>query len=122
MERFNLKKLSKVAGKDKYCVAASNRFAALEYLEAETEINSAWKMIIENINIAATEILEYYTLRKHTQWLDAGCSKLLDQRKQAKMQWLQDLHEINWDNLHNIRYEASRHLGNRKGISERQNY
>jgi hypothetical protein len=39
-----------------------------------------------------------------------GCSKLLDQRKQAKLQWLQDSNKINGDNLNNIRREASRHF------------
>jgi hypothetical protein len=32
MERFNLKKLSEVEGKERYCVEISNRFAALENL------------------------------------------------------------------------------------------
>jgi hypothetical protein len=32
MERFNLKKLNKVEGKQQYHVEISNRFAALEYL------------------------------------------------------------------------------------------
>jgi hypothetical protein len=50
MERFNLKKLNEVEGKEQYHVEVSNRFAALEDLDAEVEINSAWKMIRENIN------------------------------------------------------------------------
>jgi hypothetical protein len=41
-------------------------------------------------------------------------SKLLDQRKQAKLQWSQDPSEINWDNLNNIRLEASRHFRGKK--------
>jgi hypothetical protein len=41
MERFNLKKLNKVEGKEKYHVEVSNRFAALEDLDAEVENNSA---------------------------------------------------------------------------------
>jgi hypothetical protein len=49
MEKFNLKKLNKVEGKEQFCVEVSNRFAALEDLDAEVEINSAWKMIRENI-------------------------------------------------------------------------
>jgi hypothetical protein len=42
------------------------------------------------------------------------CSKLLDQRKQAKLQWFQDPSEINGDNLNNIRRENSRHFRNKK--------
>jgi hypothetical protein len=52
-------------------------------------------------------------LRKHKPWFDKGCSKLLDQRKQAKLQWLQDPNEINGDNPNNVRHEASRHFRNR---------
>jgi hypothetical protein len=51
MERFNLKKLNEVEGKETYCIEVSNRFAALEDLDAEMEINSAWKSIRENIKI-----------------------------------------------------------------------
>jgi hypothetical protein len=40
--------------------------------------------------------------------------KLLDQRKQGKLQWLQDPSEINGDNLNNVRREASRHFRNKK--------
>jgi hypothetical protein len=49
MERFNLKKLNEVEGKEQYRVEVSNRFAALEDLDAGVEINSAWEMIRENI-------------------------------------------------------------------------
>jgi hypothetical protein len=41
MERFNLKKLNKVEGKEQYRVEVSKRFAALEDFVAEVEIISA---------------------------------------------------------------------------------
>jgi hypothetical protein len=41
-----------------------------------------------------------------------GCA--VDQNKQAKLQWLQDLKQINEDNLNNVRREAGRHFGNEK--------
>jgi hypothetical protein len=53
-------------------------------------------------------------LRKHKPWFDERCSKLLDQRKQAKLQWLQDPSKVNGDNLNNVRREASRHFRNKK--------
>jgi hypothetical protein len=53
-------------------------------------------------------------LTKHKPWLDEGWSKLLDQRKQAKLQWLQDPSEVNGDILNNVRHEASRHFRNKK--------
>jgi hypothetical protein len=57
MERFNLKKLNEVQGKEQFCVEVSNRFAALEDLDAEVEINSAWETIRENIKISAKDNL-----------------------------------------------------------------
>jgi hypothetical protein len=40
-ERFNLKKLNQVESKEQFRVEVPNRFAALEDLDAEVEINSA---------------------------------------------------------------------------------
>jgi hypothetical protein len=39
---------------------------------------------------------------------------LVDQRKQAKLQWLQDPSEANEDNLSVVRREASTHFRNKK--------
>jgi hypothetical protein len=96
MERFNLKKLNVVEGKEKYRVEVSNRFAAMEDLDAEVE-NTVWETIRENIKISAEESLGYYEPKQHKPWFYEGCSELLDQRKQAKLQWLQDSSEINVD-------------------------
>ncbi|PNF41599.1 hypothetical protein B7P43_G11344, partial [Cryptotermes secundus] len=42
IERFSLKKLNEVEGKEEYCVEISNRFAALENLNTEVNVNKAW--------------------------------------------------------------------------------
>jgi hypothetical protein len=86
----------------------------VEDLYTEVEINSAWETIRENIKISAKESIGYFELKKHKPWFDEGCSKLLDPRKQAKLQWLQDPSEIDGDNLNNVSCEASRHLRNEK--------
>jgi hypothetical protein len=39
---------------------------------------------------------------------------LVDRRKQAKLQWLQDASKANEGNLSDIRREASRHFRNKK--------
>jgi hypothetical protein len=49
MERFNLKKLNEVEGKEKYRVEVSNTFAAFEDFDAEVEINTIWETISENM-------------------------------------------------------------------------
>jgi hypothetical protein len=114
MDRFNLKKLNEVEGKEKYRVEVSNRFVVLEDLDAEVEINTIWETIRENIKISAKESLGYYEPKQHKPWFDEGCSKLLDQRRQAKLQFLQDPSEINGGNLNNVRRETSRHFRNKK--------
>jgi hypothetical protein len=53
-------------------------------------------------------------LKKHKPSFDEGCSEILDQKKQAKLQWIQDRSKINEDNLNNIGCEASRHFRNEK--------
>jgi hypothetical protein len=80
MERFNLKKLNEIEGKEQYRAEMSNRFAALENLDTEVDINRAWETIRENINISAKESLGAHSTA------DKGCAKLLDQRKQTKLQ------------------------------------
>jgi hypothetical protein len=45
MGSFNFKKLNEVGSKEQYCVEVSNRFAALEDLDAEVDINSAWETV-----------------------------------------------------------------------------
>jgi hypothetical protein len=56
----------------------SVRFAALEDLDAEAEINCAWETIRKNIKISAKGSLGYNELKNHKAWFDEGCSKLLD--------------------------------------------
>jgi hypothetical protein len=86
----------------------------LEDLDAQMEINNTWETIRENIKISAKESLGYYELKKHKPWFDKGCLELLDQRKQAKLQWLQHPSEINGDNPNNVRCEASTYFRNKK--------
>jgi hypothetical protein len=45
MKSFNLKKLNKVKGKEQYHVEISQRFTALENLDAEVDINRSWETI-----------------------------------------------------------------------------
>jgi hypothetical protein len=42
------------------------------------------------------------------------CSKLLDQRKQDKLQWFQNLSQTNGDTLNSVKHESSRTFRNKK--------
>jgi hypothetical protein len=61
--RFCLKKLNVEVGKEHYHVEISNRFGALENLEAEVDIKTAWETVRENINISAKASLGYRELK-----------------------------------------------------------
>jgi hypothetical protein len=84
MEMISLKKLNEA----EYQVEISNRFTPLENLGDDGDINRASETIRENITISAKESLGCYELKKHRPWFHEGCSKVLNQRKQANLQWL----------------------------------
>jgi hypothetical protein len=114
LKRFDLKKPDNIEVKEKYQVEISNRFAALESLDENFDINNAWGSIRENIKTSAKDNLGYQKLMHNKPWFDDDCSKLIDQWKQAKLQWLQNPNQINGDNLKNLRRETSRIFRNNK--------
>jgi hypothetical protein len=74
----------------------------------------AWKNIKENIKISAKNSLGLDELKQHKPCFDKECLQYLDQRKQVKMQWLQDPKQSNVNHLHNVRHEASTNFRNKK--------
>jgi hypothetical protein len=86
-ERFNLKKQNKVEDNEQYQVKISNMFATVENLNNDVDINRARETIRENIKISVKENTSYYESRPRMPWFDEECSELLDQRKEAKLQW-----------------------------------
>jgi hypothetical protein len=46
--------------------------------------------------------------------IDEECSALLDRRKQAKLQWLQNPNQMNGDNMDNMRREGGRTFRTKK--------
>jgi hypothetical protein len=77
-------------------------------------INRAWESIKDNIKTSAKESLGLHEMKQHKPWFDEECLGILDQRKQAKMQWIQDPSQRNVDNLNSVRCDASRHFRNKK--------
>jgi len=84
-ERFNLRKLNELEVKKKYQTEITKRFAALENLNVDEDVNRAWENIKENITTSAKESLGLHELKQHKPWFDKECIGFLDQRKQAKM-------------------------------------
>jgi hypothetical protein len=77
-------------------------------------MNRVLENIRENIKISAQESLGYCESKHHKPWFDEECSKLVDCRKQAKLQWLQDPSEVIEDKLSSVKLEASILFGNKK--------
>jgi hypothetical protein len=121
--RFNFKKLNEGYVKEQYHVTIRNKFAALENVEDSGDINRAWDNIRENIKISAQESLGQCESNHSKPWFDEKCSELVDRKKQAKLQWLQDPSEANEGNLSDVRREASRHFRDKKSeyLKEKNN-
>ena len=71
-------------------------------LNGDESVNRAWDNIKENIKTSAKDNLGLHEWKQHKPWFDKECVDFLDQRKQAKMQWIQDPSQSNVDNLNNI--------------------
>lgn len=56
----------------------------------------------------------WYECKQQKLWFDEHCSKFVYQRKQAKLQLLQDPKQISTHNLNTARSETGRHFRNKK--------
>jgi len=106
-ETFNMRKLNELEVRVQYQIEITNRFAALENLSDDEDINRAWENIKENIKTSAKQSLGLQELKQHKPWFDEECLGFLDQRKQAKMQWIHDPSQSNVDNLNNVRCDVA---------------
>jgi hypothetical protein len=55
-----------------------------------------------------------HEMKQHKPWFDEECLGILDQKKQAKMQWIQDPSQSNVDTLNKVRRDATQHFRNKK--------
>ena len=115
VERFNLRKQDELEVRKQYQIEITNRFAALENVSDSEDRQMAWGDIKENIITSAKECL--YELKQQKPWFDKECLGFLHQRKQAKMQWLQNPKQSNVDNLNNVRRKTFQEQ--KEGISKR---
>ena len=86
-----------------YQIEIPNRFAALENLNDREDINRVLENIKQNIKTSAKESLGLHELKQHKPWFDEECLRFLDQRKQVKMQRVQNLSQTNVDNPNNYK-------------------
>ena len=69
----------------------------MENSNVDEDVNRVWENIKENIKTSAKESLGLHEWKQHKPWFDKECVDFLDQRKQAKMQWIQDRRRSNVD-------------------------
>jgi len=86
----------------------------LENLSDDEDVDRTWENIKENIKTSVKESLGLHEFKQNKLWFDEECLGFLDQRKRAKMQWIQDPSKSNVDILNNVRREVSRHFRNKK--------
>ena len=86
----------------------------MENLDVDEDVNRVWENIKEDNKTSAKDSLGLHEWKQHKSWFDTECLDFLDQRKQSKMQWIQDPSRSNVDNLNNVRRDASSHFRNKK--------
>jgi len=88
--------------------------AAIECLDIPIAVLTIRVEHRKQITESAKESLGLHELKQNKPWFEEECLGFLDQRKQAKMHWLQDPSQSNVDSLNNVRREVSRHFRNKK--------
>jgi len=57
----------------------------------------------QKLSILPPQSLGMHEWKQHKPWFDEECLGFLDQRKRAKIQWVQDPCQSNVDNLNSVR-------------------
>jgi len=69
-QRFNLRKLNEPEVREHYQIEITNRFAPLQNVNDEKDVNSTWEHIKENIQTSAKESLGLHQLNQNKPWFD----------------------------------------------------
>jgi len=86
----------------------------LENVSDDEDINRAWEIIKSISKPQLKRVLGLHELKQHKLSFDEDCLGILDEKRQAKMQWVQDPNQHTVDNLNSVRHEGSRHAMNKK--------
>ena len=84
-QRFNLRKFNEPEVREQYQIEITNRFAALENLNNDENINRTSENINEQIQTSVEESLGLHELKQNKPWSDEECLGVSDPRKCAKM-------------------------------------
>jgi len=92
-----MRKLNEPEVRKQYQIEITSKFAILENLNYDEDVNRTWESIKENIQTTAKESLGLQELKQLKHSFDEECLGFLDRRKRAKMLWIQDPSQSNVD-------------------------
>ena len=115
-EIISLMNLNELEIRKMYYITYSYRLVALEILNDSQDLNRTWESCKETIKTSAKVTLVLHELKQHKEWIVEECLRCLAQRKQVKMQWLQDTNHSNVHNMNNIRRDTSRNFRNKNKV------
>ena len=68
-----MRKLNELEVRKQYQIEITNRFAVLENLDVDEDVNRAWENIKEIIKTSAKDSLGLHELKWHKPWFDEEC-------------------------------------------------
>jgi len=72
-QRFKLKKLNEPEVREQYQIEITNRFAALENLNDDEDVNRTWENIKENVQTSAKGSMGLHEVKQNETWVDEDC-------------------------------------------------
>ena len=78
---YNLRKLNELEVRKQYQIEITKKYAALENLGDDKDINRIWDNTKENIKTSAKEGVGLHELKQHKACFDEECLGFLEQRK-----------------------------------------
>ena len=72
-QRFSLRKLNEPEVREQYQIEITSRFAALENLNDDQDVDRTWENIKENIQTSAKGTLGLHEFKQNKPWFDKEC-------------------------------------------------
>ena len=99
---------------EQYQLNISKSSVFLDNRDDRGHVHRAWEICVgETLMSSVKEGAGQQERKENEKYFDEVFSKIMNQRKRAKLLWLQDQSRINADNLNFVKHEASRYFRNK---------
>jgi hypothetical protein len=112
-ESYNLNELLDHETRKEYQMDVANRFSSLEGLEV-SNVDGTWVKIRDSIKASAKEKVGVLETHRNKPWFSQGCSELANERKQAKLLWLQNPNDQTAEDFSNVKRNTCRTFKQKK--------